>query len=256
MSCNGASQFHILYHLPALSSDDNAYNILNPQIKKMNAIEVFGREYLNGKEFELAKYLSRILKNPNCIFSGVLISEILPTYSEKRGKSSYTLDPDPIYRPLYYLHMYSDMKHFKENTRIFLINASAHLEGCLLWLTKNPPKFRGTSKKPFGNLVYELFKEGILSDELAKQLLRFNSLFNVPAKHRTAFFQPHSRLDKRTFSCFDASLAFLIMRKLSIELFKILTSKNVSLPHGWKEFDDNWFSPIWCSKNLKTTRTK
>ena len=217
----------------------------------MSAIEEFAREFLDEKEFKLAKYLSIILRDPKCVYSSVLMSEILPTYSEKHCESSYTLDPDPIYRPLYYLHMYSGIRHFKENTRIFLINAATHLEGCLAWLTKNPPQFRGTLKQPFGGLVSQLFKEGILPEDLAKHLLKFNKLFNIPAKHRTAFFQPHSRLDERTFSCFDASLALMIMRKLSIDLFKILISKNICLPHVWKEFDDNWFSPIWSEKASK-----
>jgi hypothetical protein len=213
----------------------------------MNAIEEFAREFLNRKELELAAYLSKLLRNPNCIYAGDLVSEILPTYSEKRGESYYTLEPDPIYRPLYYLHMYADTRHFKENTRIFLINASSHLEGCLLWLTKTPPKYRSPSKS-FGPLVIGLCEEGILSKELADQLLKFNKLVNVPAKHMTAFFQPHSRIDERTFTCFDASLAFMAMRKLSIELFKILQIRGICLPQGWKKFDDNWLSPIWGSK--------
>lgn len=216
----------------------------------MNAIEEFAREFLDKKELELAAYLSRLLRNPNCIYAGVLVSEILPTYSEKRGESSYTLEPDPIYRPLYYLHMYANTRHFKEHTRIFLNNASSHLEGCLLWLTKTPPRYRSSSK-PFGPLIIGLLEEGILSKELADQLLRFNRLVNVPAKHMTAFFQPHSRIDERTFSCFDASLAFMAMRKLSIELFKMLQIRGICLPQGWREFDDNWLSPIWGSKRFE-----
>lgn len=216
----------------------------------MSEIEEFAREFLDKKEFELAEYLSRLLRNPNCKYVGVLVSEILPNYSEKRGDSYYTLEPDPIYRPLYYLEMYANSRHFKDNTRIFLNNASAHLEGCLLWLTKTPPKYR-SPPKPFGGLVYGLLEERILTKELADQLLAFNRLINVPAKHMTAFFQPHSRLDERTFSCLDASLAFMAMRKLSIDLFKILDESGISLPQHWKEFDDNWFSPIWASKHFE-----
>jgi hypothetical protein len=216
----------------------------------MNAIEEFAKAFLDKKELELAEYLSRLLRNPNCIYVSVLVSEILPTYSEERGESSYTLEPDPIYRPLYYLHMYAYTRHFKENTRIFLINASSHLEGCLLWLTKTPPRYRSPSK-PFGRLVNGLLEEGILSEELADPLLRFNRLVNVPAKHMTAFYKPHSRIEERTFSCFDASLAFMAMRKLSIELFKILYIRGIHLPQGWREFDDNWLSPIWGSKRFE-----
>lgn len=216
----------------------------------MSAIEEFASEFLDKKEIELAGNLSRLLENPRYVFVGVLVSEILPTYSEKRGESSYTLEPDPIYRPLYYLNMYADTRHFKENTRIFIDMAGAHLEGCLLWLTKNPPRFRSPSKS-FGPLVYDLLKEGVLSEQLADKLLRFNKVAYIPAKHMTAFFEPHSRIDVRTFSSFDASLAFMAMRKLSIELFRILQTKGVFLPQGWKEFDDNWLSPMWASKRFK-----
>jgi len=111
----------------------------------MNAIEEFAREFLDKKELELAAYLSRLLENPRCVYAGVLVSEILPAYSEKRGESFRSLEPDPIYRPLYYLHMYANGRRFKENTRIFLDMAGSHLEGCLLWLTKTPPPIQ----KPF-----------------------------------------------------------------------------------------------------------
>jgi hypothetical protein len=213
----------------------------------MSAIEEFAREFLDEKELELAVRLSRLLRNPNCVYAGVLVSEILPTYSEKCGEVYRTLEPDPIYRPLYYLHTYANTRNFKDNTRIFLNMASSHLEGCLLWLTKTPPRYRSSSKQ-FGSLVIGLLEEGILSKELADQLLKFNRLVNVPAKHMTAFFKPHSRIDERTFTCFDASLAFIAMRKLSIELFKMLQIRSICLPQGWKEFDDNWLSPIWGSK--------
>lgn len=213
----------------------------------MNAIEQFTEWFLDEKELQLARYLYKLLKDPDYFCSGELVADILPTYSEKCGDYYRTLDPDPIYRPLYYLHMYAGCRHFEDTTRIFLINASSHLEGCLLWLTKTPPRFRGSSV-PFGGLVYELHKAKILSEGLANQLLIFNSLFNVPAKHMTTYFRPHSRLDERTFSCLDASLGFLAMRKLSIELFSILQKKGINLPHYWKEFDDNWLSPSWSSK--------
>jgi hypothetical protein len=216
----------------------------------MSAIEEFARDILDEKELELALYLSKLLANPNNFIVGILVSKILPTYSEKRGDSSYTLDPDPIYRPLYYVHGYANTRHFKDNTRIFLDMTAAHLEGCLLWLTRTPPKFR-SAPKPFGPLVLQLLHEGLLPRELADELLRFNKIVNVPAKHMTSFYKPHSRIDERTFSCLDASLAFMAMRKLSIELFKILCSRGINLPSSWKEFDEQWLSPSWSSKRLK-----
>jgi hypothetical protein len=216
----------------------------------MNTIEEFAWEFLDEKELKLAEYISELLENPNCVYVVVLVTEILPIFSEERDGRSYTLDPDPIYRPFYYLQMYANSRHFKENTRVFLNNASAHLEGCLFWLTKTPPRYR-SPPKPFGELVRALFEEGILSEELATQLLIFNRLITVPAKHMTAFYKQHSSLEERTFSCFETALAFMLMRKLSIELFKILTARGISLPHGWKEFDDKWLSPIWGSKRFE-----
>ncbi len=216
----------------------------------MNSKTVFAKYFLDEKEIELGFYLSRILCNPHCTQAGNLVSKILPRYWEKRGDSSYTLEPDPIYRPLYYVEMYAKGRDFKENTRIFLDMAAGHIEGCLLWLTKTPPKSRGRSK-PFGPLVYELCGQGILSEELANQLLTFNKLFNVPAKHMNANSKPRSRLDERTFSCLDAALGFMVMRKLSIELFKILIQKGICLPQGWPDFGDNWLSPIWSLRRRR-----
>jgi hypothetical protein len=216
----------------------------------MSAIEEFALGFLDKKELELADYLSRILGNPKCVYAGLLVSEIIPTYCEKRGESYYTLKPDPIYRPSYYLFAYANGRHFKENTRIFLDMAGAHLEGCLLWLTETPPEFRSPSKS-FGPLVYELLREGILSGELADKLLRYNSVANVPAKHLGAFLRPNSRINERTFSCLEASLAFMSMRKLSIELFKTLEARGVNLPQGWKEFDDDWLSPVWAKRRSR-----
>jgi hypothetical protein len=216
----------------------------------MNVIEQFAREYLDDKELKLALYLSRLLENPNYTYSGFLVAEILPIYHEKSGDHERTLEPDPIYRPLYYLHLYAGIRHFKENTRFFLNMTSAHLEGCLLWLTKTPPRFR-SGAKPFGQLVYRLLQEGILHQELAHSLLKFNKWINIPSKHMSALYIPHSRVNERTFSCLDASLTFMVMRKLSIELFKLLTDRGVCLPHGWKEFDESWFSPFWATKGFE-----
>jgi hypothetical protein len=219
---------------------------------KMSGITRFALELLEKKEFDLALYLSELLCNPNCVYVRVLISEILPTFGEKRGESYYTLQPDPIYRPLYYLQMHSNPSYFKDNTRVFLTNVSAHLEGCLFWLTKIPSEFECPTK-PFGGLVELLLKKGVLSEELAISLKEFNRLFNIPSKHFKAFYKSHSRLDERTFSCYDAAVAFMAMRKLSIELFKLLTERGVNLPHGWREFDDKWLSPKWASKRDNET---
>lgn len=210
----------------------------------MNAIQL-AQETLDNNEFALAQFLSELLADSRCKFVSVLVEEILPVYYEKRGESSFTLQPDPIYRPLYYIHSYSAMRHFERFSRGFVAMTGAHIEGCLLWLTKKPPQFRAPSK-PFGNLVWMLFKENVLPETLTDRLLKFNNIANVPAKHFGAFRSPRS-IDERTFSIFEAALDFVIMRNLSIQLFDLLQSKGVALPHVWKKFDPEWLSEKWRS---------
>jgi len=37
----------------------------------------------------------------------------------------------------------------------------------------------------------------------------------------------------------------MVMRKLSIALFKMLNERGICLPHSWPDFDNNWLSLIW-----------
>jgi hypothetical protein len=118
-----------------------------------------------------------------------------------------------------------------------------HLEGCLSWLAENTPGFPPSLLgKPFGALVKELERLGALPSPLAKQLLDFNSFANVPARHMKAM-PLNSELDKRTFSLLDASLAFTMMRKLSMEMFDNLGRRGVTIPQGWRDFDEDWL--LW-----------
>jgi hypothetical protein len=213
----------------------------------MNAIRL-AEETLEDNEFALAQLLSELLADPRCKFVYLLVGEILPVYSEKRGESSYTLQPDPIYRPLYYIHSYSSMRHFDQFSRAFVAMTGAHIEGCLLWLTEAQPKFRAPSK-PFGNLVWMLFKAGILPEVLSDKLLKFNTIANIPAKHFGAYNTPRL-IDERTFSIFEAALDFIIMRNLSMQLFDLLQTREVVLPHVWKKFDPEWLSENWRSHGL------
>ena len=209
-------------------------------------------QILDEKEWKLSLFLSELLENPLCYLVSNLVKDILPKYSEKRGKSSYTLDPDPIYRPLYYLHKYSGMSDFGGISRHYIALTGAHIEGCLHWLTKKPPRFRAPPK-PFGYLVIKLHELKILPEKLSIELMRFNKIVNIPAKHFTAHYKSRSQIEKRTFSCFDTALTLMMMRKLSIQLFDLLISRGVVLPQLWKKFDNNWLSPIWSStdQNLK-----
>jgi hypothetical protein len=95
---------------------------------------------------------------------------------------------------------------------------------------------------PFGPLVYKLWKDGRITKELAGQLLKFNEVVNVPSKHQTVQDFLGLSLEERSFSVLDAALSFVMMRKLSMQLFAILKQNGVTLPGEWKEFKEEWLS--------------
>ena len=119
--------------------------------------------------------------------------------------------------------------NFAADTRHFIALLAAHIEGCLFWLTKEAIEF-GSPALPFGGLVKRLCKENILHKKLATYLLDFNNIANIPTKHFTASKRIQSNLDERTFSIYEAALDFVIMRRLSIQLFSLLKAKGVLLP--------------------------
>jgi len=200
---------------------------------------------LDERELHLASHLSELLSNGK--WDGAsLVEDIVPVYSDESRKQ--TLEPDPIYRAFMYLHDYADSIDFAKNTRIFILNACWHIEGCLVCLTPSPPRFRGT-KGPFGKLVNTL-KEEVLPLQLADQLMKFNKVVYVPAHHPSSQYVPKSLTDERTFSVHDAALAFVMMRKLSMQLFQLLESKGISLPHKWKNFRDEWL--VWDRKSQQS----
>lgn len=209
----------------------------------MHAIEL-AQELLDEKEFLLAQFLEELLGDPKYKFRYFLIEDILPVYHEKTGDIDRTLCPDPIYRPLYYIHSYSFMNEFELFSRGFVAMIGAHIEGCLLWLTKDHPQFRAPTK-PFGGLVKILLQAEILPEKLAVDLFNFNDVANIPAKHFGVSNTFGSPIHQRTFSIFEAALDFVMMRNLSIQLFDLLQFRGVVLPHGWKAFDDDWLSEKW-----------
>lgn len=193
-------------------------------------------ELLDAQEWKLATRLE-VLLGDNRYDAASLVEEIIPIYYE----GNRTLDPDPIYRPFYYLHTYPDHLRFPELTRIFIENACWHLEGCLQWLTPSPPKYRGPTG-PFGALLIGLYKAGVVPKGLAEDLMRFNKAVYVPAHHPSVLYMSRSSLDKSTFSVLEAAMVFVMMRKLSSQLFALLSQRGVRLPYGWKEFDDSWLA--------------
>ncbi len=209
----------------------------------MSAITDLANEMLDEKELKLADHLALLLADDR-FDSGSFILTTIPMYWETVGDRSRSLEPDPIYRPLYYVHGYGGTRNFEEKTRVFIDNVSAHIEGCLLYLTPSPPRFRAPTR-PFGGLVAQLKESGILSDELAGDLWKFNEVANVPSKHFGAY-TPTPWLDERTFSIKEAAYAFVMMRKLAIQLFALLKTNGADLPHYWPEFKEDWLvlSPL------------
>lgn len=210
----------------------------------MSDIERFTVEIFDQKELQLSGHLAFLLEDDSCDSSS-LVEEMIPIYWEGVGDRKRTLFPDNIYRPLYYIHVWSNTCNFRDSTRAYMMVISGHLEGCLMYLTSSPPSQYGVPSQPFGRLVRPLKASGILSAELADQLWKFNDIINVPSKHFSTYVPTHW-LDERTFSVFETACALVLMRKLSIKLFEILKVNGVILPHGWPEFKDEWLS--WSPK--------
>ena len=206
----------------------------------MAMIEQLAADLLDEREWQLANRLTLILDD-DAYDASSLVEAIIPIYWERVSDRKRTLLPDNIYRPLYYIHRWSNNRNFRESTRGYMMFISAHLEGCLMYLASSPPSRRGVSPRPFGRLVDPLKRSDILSSELANQLWRFNAAINIPSKHFDAYIPTHW-LDERTFSVFETSCAFVMMRKLSMQLFAILKVNGMALPYGWSEFKDEWLS--------------
>ncbi len=202
-------------------------------------IELLAADILDHRELQLAEHLVLLLDD-NKLDSGSLIGDIMPIYWERARGRLRNLFPGIIYRPLYYVHSYGSLRDFKDHTRTFMQSISGHLEGCLLCLTAPPPRY-GSPHRPFGRLVRPLNNAGVLSDELADQLWRFNEAINVSSKHFNAYM-PTDWLNERTFTVKEAACAFLIMRRFSIRLFALLQANGVVLPQGWPDFKTEWLS--------------
>lgn len=206
----------------------------------MNNIALLAKDILDDNEMELAMHLKSVLDD-STLDAASLILEIVPVFSDSSG--TRTLEPDPIYRPLMYLEMYANGRDFRRVTRIFILNACWHIEGCLKWLMPHLSE-SGAVQGPFGPLVLALIKGGIVPFELGEQLMNFNKAAYVPAHHPSARYTAGSSLNESTFSVLEASLVFVMMRKSSMRLFDLMEARGVILPHGWKEHC--WFQSSGC----------
>lgn len=191
------------------------------------------------REQALASHLTMLLNNTEYEILP-LIADILPVYAKKRGDHYVNLEPFLIYRQLYYIHYaFNSTRPFMESTREFLRTISGYIEACLHYLIAAQPNARSYPNM-FGRSLEKLEKEGVLTKELATKIQKLNQVVNIPAKHPSTFFDPDMPLDKRTFSINDASLALVITRSISIELFEVLKASGVNIPEGWREFDEEW----------------
>src|SRR5437899_2254512 len=97
---------------------------------------------LDEQEWRLAQHLTTLLSD-DTLDAGGLIKAILPVFSKNSSVTARTLEPDSIYGPLHYIHMYSGLRQFARFTGIFLDRVCGHLEACLERLTpQSPPKSR------------------------------------------------------------------------------------------------------------------
>lgn len=208
---------------------------------KMITIGELASETLDERELKLAEHLAMLLDD-NTWDAASLIEEIIPVYWERVDDFDQTLDPDNVFRPLYYIHGKATMsaEMFRENTRAYMLFISGHIEGCLQQLMPFPRDDRKISKT-FGPLVAQLKNKGALSGKLADKLWKFNEAINVPSKHFGAYM-PTRRLKERTFSVIETALALVLMRKLSMQLFDLLDITGKPLPRKWPAFQEEWLT--------------
>lgn len=192
-------------------------------------IEILAKRMLDEKELKLAFHLAMLMKKSPAK-ARTLMREILPIYHRNLD----TLEPRAIYRHLYYMDDYSRGAYIRRFTRFFIHMTCGHLEACLHVLAK--------LRRPFGPLVYKLQADGIITQQLKDQLLDFNNTVYIPAKHFIARENLPRKINKRTFAVEDGTLAFMMARKLSMELFSIIKSRGTPLPEDWKPFNEEWLS--------------
>jgi hypothetical protein len=207
----------------------------------MTAITRLASEVLDERELQLAERLAFLLDDDKWDAAS-LIESIIPVYWERVDEWEQTLDPDNVFRPLYYIHGKAsiDSENFRQNTRAYMIYISGHIEGCLQQLMPLPRDDR-TISKTFGPLVARLKENGVMPAELARLLWKFNDAINVPSKHFGAYM-PTRRLRERTFSVMETAWALAIMRKLSMQLFDLLKTRGRPLPRQWPAFEEEWLT--------------
>jgi hypothetical protein len=118
---------------------------------------------------------------------------------------------------------------------------SNHLEGSLEYMLNQNNTSRSNRKGTFGKLAVDLSKIGIIPMQLKDELQEFNDSINIPSKHMKTYL-PTRQLSERTFSVLEAAQAFVLMRRLSIQLFSIMRSAGIGVAAEWPSFDPEWLT--------------
>jgi len=219
----------------------------------MTLISELASEALDERELHLAHHLACLLYDDRWDAAS-LIESIIPVYWERVDEWEQTLDPDNVFRPLYYIHGKATRSSeiFRENTRAYMTFISGHIEGCLQQLTP-PPRGDRKMSRTFGRLVKRLEDDGVLPSELAGHLWEFNDAINVASKHFDAYM-PTRRLRERTFSVMETTWALVLMRKLSMQLFDLLEIRGRPLPRRWPAFKEEWLT--WAHEIQDDSETR
>ena len=187
---------------------------------------------LTEKEVALAERLNYLIETGKMRQAWTLLELVLPKFWKEERGILRTLSPHSVYRTLYYL---DEAYNYVRSPRHMINLMGAHLEGLLDFLADHRYRL------PLGGLVGKLRKAGQLPENLAFQLLDFNTIYKR-AKHPTADPLLPKRLDRRTFPTREAILSLIVMRQLSMRLCGLLREKGKPLPEDWKQINPEWLT--------------
>ncbi len=193
-------------------------------------IESWASRLLSIDEISVASRIEWLITRRKFKKAQSLIQTILPKYCDVRKGIPFTLWPDDVYRTLYYL---DNPQGFLKNSSFIVHCMAAHLEGLLKW-------FPGANKKLALGAQTKLLKDRALPSNLVNELLEFNRLAAVPAKHPSANSFLPSRLDVRSFTLREITLLLMVMRRLSIAIFALLKQQGINFQEEWKEYKPEW----------------
>jgi len=187
-------------------------------------------QLLSADETAVANRIEWLVDHGKTRKAKSLVQDILPKYCDVRRGIPFTLWPDDVYRPLYYL---DDPQAFLTYSSFIVHCMGEHLEGLLKC-------FPEAHRKLALGAQTKLLEGKVLPSDLANELFEFNRVAAVPAKHPSANPLLPSRLDVRSFTLREVTLLLMVMRHLSISIFALLKRQGVQFQEEWKEFKSEW----------------